>query len=62
MADRGVYGALENFREGKDPGVTLEKFQKYLKRAKMVFATAEMDTDPKKKSFLQIWGGEDMTF
>ena len=60
MADRGVYGALENFREGKDPGVTLEKFQKYLKRAKMVFATAEIDTDPKKKSFLQIWGGEDM--
>lgn len=58
MADRVVYGAVEKFREGQVPGVTLEKFQKYIKIANMVFATTEIETDAKKKSFLQkIWGG-----
>ena len=63
MADaRGVYGALENFRKGADPNDTLERFNKYIRRAKLVFETApaQIDSDKKKLSFIQIWGGEEI--
>ena len=63
MADvRGVYGALEIFRKGHDPNDTLERFEKYIRRAKLIFETtpAQIDSDKKKIAFLQIWGGEEM--
>ena len=60
MGDRGVYGALEPLKLSNDPSTALERFQKYVKRAKMVFSTADIDTDDKKKSFMQIWGGDQM--
>ena len=62
MVDRGVYSALEVFRKGPDPATTLDRFEKYVKRADLVFATAvtTIDNDKKKLSFLQIWGGEEM--
>ena len=62
MADRGVYSALEVLRKGPDPATTLDCFEKYVKRADLVFATAAttIDNDKKKLSFLQIWGGEEM--
>ena len=56
----GVYTALSNFKKGKDPGQTLENLDKYVKRANLVFMTADIDTDAKKKSFLQKWGGDQM--
>ena len=56
----GVYTALEPFKKGKDPGQTLENLDKYVKRVKLVFTTADVQTDAKKKSFLQIWGGDEM--
>jgi len=54
----GVYNALGCFKKGKDPGQTLEKFDKYVKRVDLVFTTANIDEDKKKKSFLQIYGVE----
>ena len=56
----GVYTALEKFKKGKDHGQTLENLDKYVKRAKLVFTTADVQGDDKKKSFLQIWGGDVM--
>ena len=55
MADRGVYSALEVFRKGPDPVTTFDRFEKYVKRADLVFATAAttIDNDKKKLSFLQ---------
>ena len=55
-----VYTALEKFKKGKDHGQTLENLDKYVKRAKLVFTTADVQGDDKKKSFLQIWGGDVM--
>ena len=55
----GVY-TLEKFKEGKDPGQTLENLDKYLKRDNLVFKTADVRTDAKNKLFLQIWGGDQM--
>ena len=62
MADRGVYSALKIFRKGPDLATTLDRFEKYVKRANLLFATAAttIDNDKKKLSFLQIWGGEEM--
>ena len=54
----GVYTALEPFKKGKDPGQTLKNLNKYIKRAKLVFTTAEVEGDAKKKSFRQIWVGD----
>ena len=56
----GVYAALGPFHKDKDVGTTLELFVKYIKRAKMVFATEDITANNKKKSYLQIWGGDDM--
>ena len=44
----GVYTALEKFKKGKDPGQTLENLDKYVKRANLVFTTADVRTDAKK--------------
>ena len=49
MADRGVYSALEIFRKGSDPATTSDRFEKYVKRANLVFATAATTTDNDKK-------------
>ena len=43
MADRGVYSALEVFRKGS--ATTLDCFEKYVKRADLVFATAATAID-----------------
>ena len=56
----GVYTALEKFKKRKDPGQTLANLDKYVKRAELVFTTADVNDDAKKKSFLQIWGGDEM--
>jgi len=56
----GVYTALEKFKKGKDPGHMLENLDKYIKRAKLMFTTADVQDDAKKKSFLQILGGDEM--
>ena len=45
MADRGVYSALEIIRKGADPATTLDRFEKYVKRANLVFATAATTID-----------------
>ena len=45
MADRGVYSVLEVFRKGPDPATTLDCFEKYVKRANLVFATAATTID-----------------
>ena len=62
MAVRGVYSVLEVFRKGPDPATTLDRFEKYVEKVDLVFATAAntIDNDKKKMSFLQIWGGEEM--
>ena len=62
MAHRDVYSALEVFRKGPDPATTLDRFEKYVKRADLVSATATTatDNDKKKLSFLQTWSGEEM--
>ena len=56
----GVYAALGPFHKDKDVGTTLERFVKYIKRAKMVFATEDITANNKKKSYLQVWGRDDM--
>ena len=62
MADRGVYSALEVFKKRPDPATMFDRFEKYVKRANLVFATAAttIDNGKKKLSFLQIWGGEEI--
>jgi len=57
-AARGVYAALPPYRKVKDAGTTLDSFNKYVKRALMVFDTEDIDEDKKKKALLQLWGGE----
>ena len=55
MADgRGVYSALNPFKKGADAGATYDLFDKYVKRAEMVFATEDIEV------FLQLWGGDAM--
>ena len=60
MAARGVYAALAPFKKAADAGTTLDSFEKYVKRAEMVFATEDIAADSKKKAFLQLWGGDAM--
>ena len=49
------------FRKGPDPATTLDRFEKYVNRADLVFATTATTIDNDKKlSFLQIRGGEEM--
>ena len=48
------------FTKDNDAVTTLERFLKYLKRVNMVFSTEDIANEKKKKSFLQIWGGDDM--
>ena len=57
---RGVYNALPPFAKGKDASTTLDAFEKYVKRADMVFPTEEIEGDTKKKAFLQLWGSDPM--
>jgi len=59
-AARGVYAALPPYRKAKDAGTTLDSFNKYVKRALMVFDTEDIDEDKKKKALLQLWGGDEM--
>ena len=59
-AGRGVYAALPPFKRPKDAGTTLDTFEKYLKRANMVFDTEDIEEDKKKKALLQLWGGDEM--
>ena len=60
MANNNLYGALELFKQGSDASETFDRFVKYVKRAELVFVTADIDNDQKKKSLLQIWGGNDI--
>ena len=60
MAAQNVLGTSGPFKKGKKPGETLEKFESYVKRAKLVFTTAVIITNAKKNSMIQIWGGDDM--
>ena len=55
-----LYGALEAFLKGKEASETLERLDSYIKRAKLVFTTADITHDKKKKSLIQIWGGDDL--
>ena len=55
-----LYGALEAFRKGKEASETLERLDSYIKRAKLIFTTADITDDKKKKSLIQIWGGDDL--
>ena len=62
MAARGanLYAALPIFKRPKDAGATLDAFDKYIKRANMIFDTEDIDEDKKKKALLQLWGGDEM--
>ena len=60
MASNNLYGALGNFRKGKDAGETLEKIEKYVKRAKLVYGAEGITEDLKKISLFQIWGGDEL--
>ena len=55
-----MYAALAPFKKGGDAGTTFDAFEKYVKRAEMVFATEDIQENAKKKAFLQLWGGDDM--
>ena len=59
-AARGVYTALLPFKKSKDVGTTLDSFNKYIKRAEMVFDTEDINEDKKKKALIQLWGGDEM--
>ena len=48
---------LRDFRKGPDPATTLDRFEKYVKRAT---AATTIDNDKKKLPFHQMWGGEEM--
>eukprot|EP00111_Clytia_hemisphaerica_P021409 TCONS_00063010-protein len=61
MAARGaLYSALPTFKRPKDTGAALDSFDKYVKRANMIFDTEDIDEDKKKKALLQLWGGDEM--
>ena len=38
----------------------MDSFNKYVKRALMVFDTEDIDEDKKKKALLQFWGGDEI--
>ena len=58
MAGNNLYGALEQFVKGKDSAETLERLEGYVRRAQLVFTTADIKEELKKKSLIQIWGGD----
>ena len=53
-----LYGALEQFVKGQDSAEILECLEGYVRRAQLVFTTADIKEEPKKKSLIQIWGGD----
>ena len=55
-----MYAALPIFKRPKDAGATLDAFDKYIKRANMIFDTEDIDEDKEKKALLQLWGGDEM--
>ena len=61
MAARGaLYSALPTFKRPKDAGAALDAFDKYIKRANMIFDTEDIEENKKKKALLQLWGGDEM--
>ena len=61
MAARGaLYSTLPTFKCPKDAGAALDSFDKYIKRANMIFDTEDIEEDKKKKALLQLWGGDEM--
>ena len=58
MAGNNLHGALEQFVKGQDSAETLERLEDYVRRAQLVFTTADIKEEPKKKSLIQIWGGD----
>ena len=51
MAARGaLYTALPPFKRQKDAGAALDTFEKYIKRASMIFDTEDIAEDKKKKA------------
>lgn len=52
----GIYVAFGPFHKDPDTVITVERFMGYIKRAKMIFSTEDLNDDQKKKAFLQIWG------
>ena len=61
MAARGAQcSALPPFKRPRDAGAALDTFEKYIKRANMIFDTEDIAEDKKKKALLQLWGGDEM--
>ena len=58
MAGTSLHGALEQFVKGQDSAEISERLGSCVRRAQLVFATADIKEEPEKKSLIQIWGGD----
>ena len=54
MVGNNLYGALEQFVKGHDSAETLECLEGCARKAQLVFTTADIKEEPKKKSLIKF--------